>query len=87
MCSCTDASAFWVRTARNKNERCDVRPDDNLVLDTSSTAVIGSDGYQYEQIGSVISLGRRMEAPAKIIHLWLYCFILRGKGREKKKNR
>lgn len=70
---------------KKRKKWCDVRPDNNRVLDTSFPTVIGSDGYQYEQIGSVISPGRWMEAPAKITHLWLYCFILQGQRSEKHK--
>lgn len=39
-----------------------MRPDNMLLLDSPFLTVIGYDRYQYEQIGSVISLAIQMKA-------------------------
>lgn len=59
-----------------------MKPDNNPVLDTSFPAVIGCDGYQYEQIGSVISPGRRMES-CKDHPLMTLLFHTAGRGKRK----
>lgn len=44
-----------------------MKPDNTLLLDSPFPTVIGCDGYQYEQIGSVISPAIQMKALQGIV--------------------
>ncbi|KAF0028379.1 hypothetical protein F2P81_019466 [Scophthalmus maximus] len=58
---------YSVTSCRNESGRWGVKPDNALLLDSTSPTVIGCDRHRYVQIGSVISPATQMKARQRAV--------------------